>query len=296
MKNLIPNLSLTFQNGFMNQNDYYINLLDNIGKQEININSIKDYMINRNDTSLIDDIGEQNMSSFNKTDKDLMEIFKSKLSLETKVDYQPKLTIKEKIINPFEDLNKETDCLFWYFYVLKNGIDKYQNIKNKFLEEKNYKIKIVEKIRENKSHLRLFKITLADIENNIVNQQKISLTTFFYLINLFNIDLFYRSKNILFIININKGNNETNEKSKLVTHNLLTKNLNDGYLLETKENIDLEDFWVPDNFVKPFKSISSYKLDQLKDIFNKLKLEIPNGNSFKKIDYYSAIQNYLIDL
>ena len=38
------------------------------------------------------------------------------------------------------------------------------------------------------------------------------------------------------------------------------------------------------------------KLDQLKDIFNKLQLKVQSGNVYKKLDYYTNIQNYLIDM
>jgi hypothetical protein len=287
---LLPNLLTTLEQGFFTQNDYYINLLNKIGKQQININNIKNLMINKNDTFIDSNTFDNKETNFYQVDNDLMEIFKNKLNMADNSEFKTKKVDIQHLSNPYEELNKEDDILFWYFYVLKNGLDKYENIRNKFLEEKKYKIKIVEKIRENKSHLKSFRITLTDIENNLINQKKISLTTFFYLINAFNVNLFYKSKNILFIINLNKS--KDTDKS---ANNLLTKTKS-GYILEEKETINLDDYWIPDNFVKPFRSISSYKLDQLKDIFNKLQLKVQSGNVYKKLDYYTNIQNYLIDM
>lgn len=256
-------------------NKYYINLLNRIGNQEININELNKFSVS-NDTF------------FQDTNNDLNMDFKKQINIIENDNLNYNYSINNKInnIDHYEELNNINssthDKLFWYYYVLKYGLDQYNNIKNRFTEEKNKKIEIIETIRKNKSHLKLFKISITDIENDLLNEKKIKLNTFFYLINLFNLNLYYKFKNMLFIVNINSG------------IKFILKNENNNLILEElKNDLNIDNYWIPKDFVKPLRSITYYKLDDLKEIVNKLLID--HSIFKKKLDYYTAIQNYIIN-
>jgi hypothetical protein len=76
------------------------------------------------------------------------------------------------------------DTLFWCYYILKNDILAYEINENNmsFVIEKKHKIELVEYIRENKSKLKGYKLVSIDhIENQLANELKIDMPTFFSL-------------------------------------------------------------------------------------------------------------------
>jgi hypothetical protein len=67
------------------------------------------------------------------------------------------------------------DKLFWSFYILLHGFDKYEFVKNdNFKVEKMFKIATVEKLRGMKDLLKEAKLRRSEIEDELVNQQKIT--------------------------------------------------------------------------------------------------------------------------
>ena len=115
--------------------------------------------------------------------KNKMEEHNNIYSLKTKTYPEPPTTIKikhSKIEMPTED------DLFWCFYIIHFGLEKYLTIHNFFTEEKKLKIDFVSTIRANKDILKQNKWKRGTIETDLVYEKKISLTTFICLCTIFN--------------------------------------------------------------------------------------------------------------
>jgi hypothetical protein len=168
------------------------------------------------------------------------------------------------------------DKLFWIFYILLYGFDTYNlNIKYEFKTEKQFKIELVDKLRENKTQIKLLKYKLIDLENELVNDKTISLKMFHVLCFLFNKSVLYVNDKIYYDFNYGDSysliyylyNNPklfmNNEKNLHLINNIKTK-----YILI--------------NPAKPIKGITSYKIKELQDMAIKLNIEINNNQNKKK--------------
>ena len=190
---------------------------------------------------------------------------------------------------------KEKDSLFWSFFTMVNGDVAYELLKPIHLvKEKKIKIEYIEKLRQNKVLLKQHKFaTLIHIENQLLNEIKIDLNTFFSLCVLENINIFYVYKKTFyelilddskptFILYRNNNNNSfkyTFEKMEEGSNSkLLEKYRNDWYKIDVLN--------------KPIKGLSSYKLQELVDFCNKLNLDIINKETNKpkkKQELYEAV-------
>ena len=190
----------------------------------------------------------------------------------------------------------EQDSLFWCYYIITNGDVNYEMLSNKnTLIAKKLKIEYINKIRENKLIIKSYKFdTLSNIENNLANENLINIKTFMTLsiIDKINV-IFVKNKtyyeclmndsNIIYIVYEIDVNSKYNKKYgyELATDNILSKIRTTLYKL--------------DNLNKPIKSLSSYKVDELINIANKLAIEIHNkdtGKNKSKNELYEAIIQY----
>ena len=96
----------------------------------------------------------------------------------------------------------ETDQLFWSFYIIINGQDKYDMIKNSiFKTEKEFKIESVEKLRFKKDILKINKLKKTEVENQLVNIQCIKLQALRALCILYEISIIYVSERTYSLFN-----------------------------------------------------------------------------------------------
>ena len=176
------------------------------------------------------------------------------------------------------------DKLFWYYYIFINGHDTFKLVKNYFLEEKASKIKLIQKIRENKSIMKKMKIKRNEVEDELLNQETIKIKTFLLLcaIEKKNILIKDNYKYLEYINDIDNSNIEVIEK---------IQNGYGLYIFNKKEQIDLcreKSFKIITmNFEKPLRAISNYKVGDLKDIIKKLNIQIEN--KLRKKDLYELI-------
>ena len=178
------------------------------------------------------------------------------------------------------------DDLFWCFYILHFGLQKYTLIRNFFTEEKNVKIGFVEVIRKNKDILKQHKWKRNQIENELVHEKKISLTAFICLCTVFNHS---------FLIIDGRKLYDRRTHSNLDDTHLIVKNDEEWsiYTEEDKANKiqqSLETLWNIDNIKKPLRAISAYKVKDLKDICQKLQLTYEKK---KKRELYQIITENL---
>lgn len=192
---------------------------------------------------------------------------------------------------------KEQDSLFWCYYIITCGEYDYECLNNKnTLVAKQIKINYINKIRENKLVLKKYKFdTISNIESNLVNDNNINIKTFMALSTIDKINIIFVTEKTYYELLINDTENiylirERDNKSKyskkygfeIAKQDVLKKIRSELYKIES--------------FAKPIKSISNYKVQDLIDICNKLRIEIKCKDSDKnktKQELYESIIKYL---
>jgi len=199
-----------------------------------------------------------------------------------------------KIQNLDYIIPSEKDKLFWCFYIIKMGIDNYNmlDISNQhFIIEKEMKFKFIEIQRLNKSLLKNNKIKpLSEIEDDLANKECITLKTFVSLCILEqkNIIILHKRKIFEYIFDSNE------------VINIITKIDDKKYSLDlqvTKEKIDnyRENYYHWLHVDSTLKSMTSYKLEELHEICEKLGIDYNNQSKKKKTKkeiYELIIQNF----
>ena len=181
---------------------------------------------------------------------------------------------------------KYKDTLFWCYYILINSIEDYEMVSSDFKEEKMIKISLIQTIRENKEILKKFKIKRTAVEDELLNQQFISVSTFFLLCFLKGINIIIKNE-VKFLENIN---NDT--KIEIIEQ----RGKKYGLFIGNKEK-EIEkcrnNYWKIDgfDFSKTLKSVSYYKLKDLQDICRKLNIITEKGGKkLRKKDLYEMIR------
>ena len=200
---------------------------------------------------------------------------------------------------------KFTDKLFWYFYKLyKNISDEELEYINPFTTEKNFKLDIIEKIKSNKELLKKHKIQKNYVESEITNDKHISLYSLKTLCILYNINILIIKDNSTYTRFTN--NNLENTIDNLDNYNIIKLIYNNNSSIsnnfELLSNIDKTDvlnalnkFYYVKNLDKPLKSFSSYKLDEIIEIAQKLCIPIyqDSGKKKTKMELYSESSKIL---
>ena len=244
---------------------------NNIQENKYNdvINNLQDYMLNEN-------------------------TIKSALNSRIDNNLTKPIKIFEKIIKGKMDTisPKQKDSLFWCFYILKYGEQNYEMLENiNIVLEKRLKIEYVEKIRKEKQIVKSHKFaTLTHLENQLANEEKIDLPTFFTLCVLENINVLYICKKTYFELLMNDD--------KIHIIHRLDNYSKYGYegIEQSKIELYRSTLFKVDDVEKPIKSISSYKVSELVEFCSKLGIEIcvkdTNKNKSKKDLYESLIQYF----
>lgn len=190
-----------------------------------------------------------------------------------KKDKKDKQDKKEK----YEKVDKE-DLLFWTIYKLVNS-DYNSHSSSMFKTEKDFKIKCIEDLRKIKEKLKIYKLRLNEIENQLLNEKKINLSGFFALALLFSLNIFYVYNNKFYEFICNPDSK------------IYVINNNNNVITFEENNIDYyrNNYFYIENINKPIKSITSYAKDDLLKIAEKLNIDITNKSNKK--DIYEKIIN-----
>lgn len=192
---------------------------------------------------------------------------------------------------------KEKDTLFWCYYINKYGIDKYfDNKKRSFVVEHDYKISIIEKIQNMKDELKLNKIKKLVVEDELMNKAKIEIASIKLLMLLDNENLLLIKKNCYqkIVFNRDKLSLSVDNYNVIfcdVDNYYLQKNLNDRELVDI-----IDKSYEIDNFDKPLKGVSSYKLDELHEICKKLNIGLSSNlgkNKTKQVLYTEILEKFI---
>ena len=277
------------------------NNLNSIDSSNINlIHNLTKYMLTRevvnNSLSYLVDMDKSNYLLCDNGINNNYTNNNSKNNLKSNNLYKNPELLKNK--NPFF-IPRQKDSLFWCFYIMKNGIEKYEMIDFiNIVVEKNLKIEYIEKLRQKKELLKIYKFaTLTHIENVLLNEYKIDMKTFLSLCALENINVLFINKKTFFELEMNTidYNSElTITKSIHILHFFPDKN---NYGLEndiSKLKIDeyKNKLYKITNSDKPIRAISAYKSEELVEICIKLGIETFNkekDKTFLKKELYEEI-------
>ena len=210
-----------------------------------------------------------------------------------------------KYNEPFKINNHKNfaDKLFWLFYkILNNYSDEDLENINSFKTMKDFKFAIVEKLRNQKNILKDYKIQKSFVEDDLTNNEKISFKTFHALCILHLINLIIIRDNNTYCVlcsNIDeKVMNLQNYKVLEISNVKLSPNFNNFDIKLINDELDegklqkiLTSYYNIENIEKPLKAFSSYKLDELIIIAEKININIydENNKKLKKQDLYKNI-------
>jgi hypothetical protein len=203
--------------------------------------------------------------------------------------------IEKSIYSP-----NQQDGLFWCFYIIDKGYNDYISIDRNYgivkLETKQ-KIGNFVKEQQNKMKMTNYKITkinIQEIMSEFMTIQKdtsiICLLTMCVYYNI-NIILLHPNKKLMLEFISNQGIEQPYYVINKENHGKYTVNTNKL----TKEDIDKmkETIVCLDNYFKPLKGISQYKVEELENIAKKMKIFDIN-KKYKKQELYNLVGNAVI--
>jgi hypothetical protein len=272
----------------MNKSEISKNLFKN--KYDILLDNLKPFMFNNGRIDMLNQVESSDKVMNNNS-------IKSQIQPQKQPQPQPQIKI------PASFLPREKDKLFWCFFVMKNGFVEYEKLRldidtNECINmvvEKKLKIDYVNKLRENKTIIKKYKIaSLTDIENYLVNESVIDIKTFLTLCILEELSVLYIKKKSYYDLNFISSDTKSSKQHVILFHTPFK------YTYEfEKTQTDIEkyktDLYKLDNIDKPIKAFSSYKLGDLTEICSKLSIEIMNSSTQKKKtkqELYESILQY----
>jgi hypothetical protein len=197
------------------------------------------------------------------------------------------IVTKDAIYKPYKK-----DSLFWCFYILKYGFSKYEmEVGNQqFSIEKKEKFKYIDEVRkqDNKDLLKIHKIKpLSLLEDDLANQEKISIKTFFALCIIENINVILIDKRKVYEVLTTDD-----PKIHVIHRNSITYEHHIELDVPAEKYIMYnETYYKMSNFDTSLKAMTSYKLDELVELCKKLDIntEIKEKKKMSKKDIYELL-------
>ena len=182
-------------------------------------------------------------------------------------------------------LRNKTDQLFWTFFIILKGEHEY-DMNNLFQFEKNFKIQCIEELRKIKPELKLQKLRLNEVEDELLNCKCITIKSVIALCLLY-------KKNLVYIWDRKYFEIITNGEELI---NIIINNKDSQISYDTtgkKVDYYRENYLHILNITKPLKAITSYTRDELLEIAKKLDIQDLNNksnNKTKKIIYERILE------
>lgn len=193
-------------------------------------------------------------------------------------------------------LPKEEDTLFWSYYIISFGLTSYEmlNCRNSLMA-KQIKIDLVQKLRTNKPILKMYKYdTLINMESNLVNDKMIDIKTVMSLLAIDNMNVIYVKGKTYYELLLNQETPVYIIREKEIGTKYVKKY---GFEIGNTNMIEQikTTLYKIDKLDKPIKSLSSYKVQELIDICEKLCIETKQSGKNKhktKNELYECIVQY----
>tara|TARA_B110000967_G_scaffold199645_1_gene234295 strand:- start:160 stop:912 length:753 start_codon:yes stop_codon:yes gene_type:complete len=246
------------------------------------------------------------LQKFQLTNKNIINwcdnIFISNVPQKTNKSFIQKKTLPKKDLpEKVENLSiNHKDKLFWCFYIILNGEFNYNMITSHFSTEKQTKIDLISKVREKKGELKKYKFKINLIEDQLINEPIINIYTFLCLCKIFNLNViinenkFYWDTDETDDETTDETADETAETYNIITINKYTAELYNG-MDTTNIVVNIKDRCIKADRTKKIKSISKYKMEDLKKIIKKLNIHecFDNGKKKRKKELYTEILEYI---
>ena len=186
---------------------------------------------------------------------------------------------------------EQKDQLFWCYYIIKNGFAAYEYPGTiSYANEKKEKFDCIELLRKNKQTLKDNKIKniKEDVENELAQKSMISRKTFIALCSIEKQNVLYIENNKYFDI----FTDTINASSYHVVHFIKGKYCYESDISQTQLEKYKTSLFKCDNYEKPLKAISYYKLNELVDICKYLVL-VADFNKKTKKELYELLMEKL---
>lgn len=225
--------------------------------------------------------------SNNKTIKDKNKIFNR-----VAIGFSKK---EEKTLSP-DFIPPQKDSLLWCCYILLNGINYYNEMcftsPNFHSEEFNLKknlldliLKEPKKIKTHSNH-KITKIALEEYKSNLMTGISLKIPELILFCIYYNKSIIVIFDNKC-IMRINNGID--NDFQSIINYNSINKKysiiIDDSYL----KKFEIINLFEIQQYTKPIRGISNYKIQELEYIYNNLLKEINPSNKLSKIELYENI-------
>jgi hypothetical protein len=252
------------------------------------LNELKDYMFDSKNLRLFT---KHNINIEIKSSMNQIKNLNDNKTVNKFTNTNTNIVKKDTIYKP-----RQKDSLFWCFYIIKYGFSKYEmEIGNQhFLVERQEKYRYIDLLRENKNKdlIKLHKIKpLSILEDDLANQDRISIKTFFALCITENINMILIDKRKIYEIITTDD-----PKIHVVHRNCVTYEHHIELDVPTEAiNKYREMYYKMPSFDVSLKSMTSYKLDELLELCKKLDIgietnnEINNKKKMTKKDIYELL-------
>ena len=270
---------------------------------KINMSSLHDIMLTKDKMELIandylynDTVAETKKNNEKKTDTIPIPIKETNFENKKQTD---------EFIEP-----RQHDTLFWCLYILHHGYNDYIQVERNYgVKELEEKQKIFNFVKANphkmkNTNYKITNVALQEIQSELMTVQKqtsmISLIAMlvYYNINLLVIDATEKTMlefwvNKEDIPNMNTTSNEDSaltyvlHKSKLGKYKLQIENIATSKIFEMKDK-----YVVLDSYLKPLKSMTNYKVEDIEQLARKLGIFNEN-KKYKKTELYQMVGEVL---
>ena len=233
-------------------------------------------------------------------DKTINEEQKFKLETKSKIRQKSNYKIPNNV-NKTSQANKSSHIiiqqenkLFWAFYIFLYSFEDFSLLSHIFKTEQDFKIKSIIKIREHKNKLKIHKMKRNMIEDELLNEKKISIKTLNCLALIYKLNIIYIKGRTYYLMNYDEGDKGTAVEPDIsVCKNIIEEKDNVISILnltqEMTKNI-IDTYYHIENIEKPINAFSYYKTQDLLELANKLKIEtMKNGKQKMKKDLYTEI-------
>ena len=258
------------------------------------LNKLEKFMLNNDLIQTIVSNAHQNMIKENEKEK---KSYKLEVSNDNHLLKKSKSNIK--VDNEWININNK-DKKFWYFYMFINNLELCDLPPNHevFKVETEQKIKFVEEIEKiENSTFKQYKISKKKIQSSISSiQNKITLEDLIGLSILYKRNLIYIYDGMYYELATGLTSNNNDWDIIYKDENGIEKVPNNNKKNELLKNIREENIYFKiDNIVKPIKSASSFTVDELIKIANKINILIEKEDGKKKLkkEIYDEILNKL---
>ena len=204
--------------------------------------------------------------------------------------------IKKQSINDTIFVPKEQDSLFWCYYIISSGESNYEmiNVRNS-LVAKQIKINYVNKIRMNKQTIKTYKFdTITNIESNLAIDNNINIKSVMSLFAIDKINVIFISRKTYYELLMN-DTEPINIIKELENQSKYSKKY--GFEIANENSLEQirTTLFKLETLDKPIKALSSYKVQDLINICNKLAIEIKHidtGKNKTKNELYESLIKY----